>query len=134
MSPERRGATNIRHVRAELRSLDSTEAQDGLASFRPDDPEAFLLSVAAQVGPGEGHGEELFYFNVCTAQWLAENPPPKGFHFLHSYLLVGRWDYDVVEHAISDLCRRSEGEDWHEIAVKLSRYGAWEFADYRESE
>jgi hypothetical protein len=121
-------------VRAELRSLDSTEAQDGLASFTPGDPEAFLVSVAAHVGPADARGEELFYFNVCTAQWLAANPPPKGFDFLHSYVLVSRWDYDVLERAISDLCRRSEGEDWREIAVKLSRYGAWEFAGYRESE
>jgi hypothetical protein len=78
MSHEQFGpTTKIRRVRAELRSLDSTDARDGLASFRPDDPEAFVLTVAAQIGPADGRGEELFYFNVCTAQWLAANPRQK---------------------------------------------------------
>jgi hypothetical protein len=46
-------------------------------------------------------------------------------------LLLDRWDPELVERAIGDLCRRTEGENWHDIAVKLARYGHWEFEDYR---
>ena len=43
-----------------------------------------------------------------------------------------RWDYDVLVRAISDLCLRTEGEDWPEVATRLGRFGAWEFEDYRD--
>jgi hypothetical protein len=118
-------------VYAQLRSLDSADALSGLEECRPDDPANFQLSVGAVIGPDDSPGGELFYFSVCTAQWLLENPPPKDFEFLHHVLLVTRWDAEVVLRAIGDLCRRTVGDDWNEVALKLSRYGAWEFDDYR---
>jgi len=45
---------------------------------------------------------------------------------------VTRWDYETVRRAISDLCFHTDGEDWSEIATKLSRHAHWEFKDYRE--
>ena len=120
-------------MRAELKRLDSADAPEGLASFRPADPRNFVLPVGAVIGPAEMPSEELFYFTVCTAAWLRANPPEKGFTFLRHYVLLSRWDYSVLERAIGDLCRRTEGQDWAEVAAKLSRYGAWEFEDYRES-
>jgi hypothetical protein len=33
----------------------------------------------------------------------------------------------------SDLCRRTEGTDWNDVATKLSRYATWEFEDYSEA-
>ena len=65
-------------MRAELRSLDSVEAPDELESFQPDDPEAFSIAVGASIGPADGTGAELSYFNVCSPRWVEENPPPKG--------------------------------------------------------
>jgi hypothetical protein len=102
-------------VRAELRSLDSADAPEGLESFRPGEP-----------------GADLFYFHVCSPRWIETNPPPKGFEFMHGFLVLTRWDHKVVVRAIKDLCLRTEGADWQEVAMKLSRYGNWEFADYRE--
>jgi hypothetical protein len=90
----------------------------------------FALAVGASVGPADGQGAELFYFNVCSPRWIAANPPPKGFEFMHSYLVLSRWDSELVERAISDLCLHTEGADWQEVATKLSRYGSWEFADH----
>ncbi len=99
----------------------------------PDDPEHFAAEVTAYIGPAGGRGAELFEFHVCTPRWLAEQASmPKGFAFLRHHLLVGRWDAGLVERAIRDLCLRTEGEDWQEVATKLSRYGYWEFEDYRE--
>jgi hypothetical protein len=118
-------------VRAELRSLDSVDALEGLASFQPPDPEKFALAVAATIAPAGTEAGTLFYFNVVTPPWLAENPSAKGFEFLRD-LLVTRWDYEIVRRAISDLCLHTEGQDWTGIATKLSRCGHWEFEDYRE--
>lgn len=123
------GSSTIDAVRAELRNLDSVEAPDGLASFRPGDPDNFAIPIAAVVGPPDTPDGDLFYFTACSAQWLADNPPEKGFAFMHSYVLLSQWDYDLLRRAIADLCRRAEGDDWSEVATKLSRYGAWEFED-----
>jgi hypothetical protein len=30
---------------------------------------------------------------------------------------IRRWDYSVLERAIGDLCRRTEGQDWAEVAA-----------------
>jgi hypothetical protein len=117
-------------VRAELKSIDSADAPAGLESFTPNDPSCFGLAVAAHVGPAGEAGDELFYFTVCTAAWLQRNPPLKDFEFLKGYLLVSRWHYELVERAITDLCRHTEGVDWTEVAEKLARYGNWEFEDY----
>jgi hypothetical protein len=119
-------------VRAELRGLDSDDALEGLESFRPGDADVFALAVGASIGSSEGPGADLFYFHVCSPRWIEENPPPKGFEFMHSYLVLSRWDYATLLRALTDLCLHTEGEDWEQIAMKLSRYGAWEFEDYRE--
>jgi Immunity protein 8 len=121
-------------VRAELKSLDSADALGGLASFQPDDPEDFAIVVGAVVGSPEAPGGDLFYFTVCTGRWLTANPPEKAFAFLKGHVLLDRWNYDVLQRAISDVCTRTEGSDWNEVATKLSRYGNWEFEDYREAE
>jgi immunity protein 8 of polymorphic toxin system len=129
MSP---GAAMLRGMRAALRRLHSLDA-DPLAEFAPDDPESFSIFVQALVGPQDAEGEESFDFTITTASWLAEHSAPeKGFEFLQGVLLLSRWDYDIVVRAIGDLCRRTEGETWEEVAMSLSRYGHWEFADYRE--
>jgi hypothetical protein len=119
-------------VRAVLRRLHSPDS-DPLEDFAPDDPESFSIFVQALVGPQDAEGEESFDFTITTASWLAEQPAPeKGFEFVHGVLLLSRWDYETVVRAISDLCRRTEGETWEEVGMSLSRYGHWEFADYRE--
>ena len=119
-------------MRAELRDLDSADAPEGLAAYRPEDPESFCLAVGATIGPEGGEGGDLFYFSVCTAKWLVQEPPPKGFEFLHGYLRLEHWDFELVLRTIRDLCLHTEGKDWNEVATELSRYGSWEFANYKD--
>jgi hypothetical protein len=120
-------------MRAELKDLDTPDSPDAsLASFSPEDGERFRLQVTASIGVAGEDGADLFDFTVCSPSWLAGEELYKGFAFQRHTLLVERWDADLVERAIGDLCRRTEGESWEEIAQKLSRYGYWEFEDYRE--
>lgn len=70
---------------------------------------------------------------VCTAKWLERaelDENAKDFEFVRHRLLVGRWDPDLVRRAVEDLCARTSGRDWREVATRLSRYLAWEFDDY----
>ena len=71
----------------------------------------------------------MFQFNVCSKR-LAIEARPKGFAFQRA-LVLDRWSPDLVERAIADLCRHTEGDTWEQVARKLSRYGQWEFEDYR---
>ena len=40
--------------------------------------------------------------------------------------------FQLVRRAIGDICFRTEGADWREIAAKLRLYDDWEFEGYRE--
>lgn len=103
-----------------------------LVDDRPDG-EDFAVNVQALLGPIDGEGEESFQVTVCTPGWLLANlPMPKGLVFLRHHLVVERRDEALVEQAIRGLCLRTEGPDWTTVAAKLSRYGYWEFEDYRE--
>src|SRR5216683_4637200 len=64
-------------MHAELRGIYSPDVPEmDPATYSPDDPECFSLNIGAFIGPNEPPlGEELFEFNVCTAKWLASNPP-----------------------------------------------------------
>lgn len=85
----------------------------------------FGVNVTALLRPAGGEGEESFQLTVCTPGWVAENVAmPKGFAFLRHHLIVERWDEDLVQRAIQDLCLRNEGSNWSEVATKLSRYAA----------
>jgi hypothetical protein len=118
-------------MRAGLRGFSSSDVPD-LEAWRPDDAECFELQLTAFIGPDSGGGEEMFDFRVCTAAWLAENPPPKNFEFLSNTILMGRWEYEALNRAPGDLRFRTEGGDWKQIATRLSRYGRWQYEDYRE--
>jgi Immunity protein 8 len=114
-------------VNATLRGIYSPDLPDlDPEDYQPSDPECFSLAIGAYIGPSEPPlGEEEFAFTVCTAAWLAQHPPPKGFEFLRGTLLLSRWDYPILKRAISDLCLHAEGATWNEVAEKLKRYAHW---------
>jgi hypothetical protein len=115
-------------MHADLRGSYSPDTDDlTLGAFHPDDHEHFILRVGAYIGPSDGTGDELFTFTVCSPSWVADLKLEKGFGFQRDTLLLDRWDPQLVERAIGDLCRRTEGATWQDVAQKLSRYGRWEF-------
>ncbi len=114
-----------------LHSLDIDVPDGDLRNYAPADPYCFSVYVEAEIGPRGERGEEVFGFTVCSPRLLVEHPPHKGLWFAR-LLVMTRWDYIVVERAINDLCRRTEGPDWLSIARKLNCYAYWEFEDYHE--
>jgi hypothetical protein len=46
-------------------------------------------------------------------------------------LLVRKYDLDEITKTITDYIDQCEGNDWMEIAQKLSRVFAWEYEDYQ---
>ena len=120
-------------MRAQLRSLDSPDAMDGLDRWTPDDATDFSITLAAAIGPPDAPGSALFYFTVVGPEWFASNPPGKGFRWGRGLLVLDRWDFEVARRAIADLCLRAEGRDWETVAQRLNQYGLWEFDRYRDA-
>lgn len=121
-------------VRAKLKGLDANGALGSeLRNFKPEDPEHFSIAVTASIGPADDNGAELFELTVCSSGFVGREPLPEGFEFRRGTLLLDRWDLGLAERAISDLCRRTEGYFWRDVAIKLTRYLLWEFEDHDDS-
>jgi hypothetical protein len=116
-------------VKAELRFLHSPDLDD-LEHGGPADPEHFGILVQAVLGPVGGEGEESFDIIVCTPSWIGAEAARDGYAWGRHYLVVPRYDYAMLERAVTELCATAEGPDWQSVAAILARYGAWEFEDY----
>jgi Immunity protein 8 len=119
-------------MRAELRGIDIDGSS--LGSFTPPDATDFQIAVTAHIGAAGEEGVDLFQLTVCSRTALAAQPLPKGFAFQRHSLVVEAWDPRLVERALSDLCLRTEGQDWPDVAQRLARFLYWEFEDYREAD
>jgi hypothetical protein len=102
-----------------------------MRSRAPDDPNRFCILVQAMIGPEGGRGEESFDFTVCTPGQLNQSVREGNYVFGRHYLIVAHYDYNVILDAIRSLCRDITGTNWKEVGERLSRYGKWEFEDYR---
>jgi hypothetical protein len=118
-------------MHAVVRYLSSADpGADPLEHYRSPAAGPFCLALTAVVGPSDGPGDEIFQLTVCSPTWIAGDDRPKRFEFLRATLVVEQWDLELVRRAIDDLCRRTTGETWHDVAMSLSRSMHWEFADY----
>lgn len=119
-------------VHAIVHSMMSPDAgADPLDQFQPEDPRIFSVFIEFEIGPSDAAGAELFGLTVCSPQWLADHPRPKGFEFIQATLVVDAWDVDLVVRAVNDLCEQTSAPGWSPIAESLSRFMTWEFSDFR---
>jgi hypothetical protein len=118
-------------MRASLRRLHSPDIDD-LSAYRPEreDDFGFLLQVFA--GPEGGEGEEAFDVILCTPKWLGRKYRRSDVIPGRHHLIVFEYDYDRLVREIELLCESAEGNSWRDVAMKLSRFGRWEFEDYAE--
>lgn len=120
-------------MRARLDGIYSIDLPGGPPELPPD-PEDCWLVVQADIGLEAGEAVDTFTFYVCTPKRLEKvlqvEPCQVGRHLL----IVGRFDWAVVEASIRGLVDDLRGESWEELAAKIGRYGLWEFEDYVEAE
>lgn len=112
-------------------------------AFYPDDPLNFYGIVDMDIGLAGSEGGDIFTLMVCTPKWFQENvlinTPSDPTHevvrksaFGRHYLFVNEFDEEEIESQVQKLVSDVRGKDWHEIAVRLSRYFGWEFEDYND--
>jgi len=116
-------------MRAQLKGLHSPDAPD-LATYVPDDPQAFGLLVQMLAGPADAEGEESFDVVVCTGRWLESKYRDRAPYPLRHHILVGEYDYGQLREGLRRLVEACGGARWDEVAAKLSRIGHWEFEDH----
>ena len=112
---------------AELKSIDFYHGS--LKTYAPDASAPFEFQVTLLVGPKGQLGEELFVVTICNALALAEEAK-RGPVFGAGRLIVTNFEYDQFRRTVEAYCARCTGETWTEVALKVSRLGAWEFGDH----
>lgn len=116
-------------MKAILRGLWVDSADYSLENYQPEEKDSFILLVNLKIGPEDEEGTDYFQLNVCTPEWLCKH------HWLPELmrhtLLVRKYDLDEITKTITDYIDQCEGQDWMEIAQKLSRVFAWEYEDYQ---
>jgi Immunity protein 8 len=115
---------------SDVKNIMSTEVYD-LENYRPDDYESFSFLVTVRVGPKGEDSSDIFYLDICTPKWLLDNRY-EDFVVGKGKLIVFRCDMKMILARIKSLFENCSGEDWNEIAIKLSRIGNWEFEDYQK--
>ncbi len=115
-------------MKAKLKRLYSPDVD--LPTYHPEEPEKFGFLLQAMIGPEEEEGEDSFGIIVCSVKWFqdhySEEIPLFGFHFL----FVSEYDISEISKKVEKYCEACSGENWLEIAQKLSKIGKWEFEDY----
>lgn len=91
----------------------------------------FCILVQVIAGPDDGPGEESFDVSVCDIDYLADllesEPVISGLH----YLIVDKFDREVIEGFLKRQIESIQGPTWHAIAERISRIGYWEFENYK---
>ena len=114
---------------AALKGLYSDDISD-LKTYSPSEDNNFGLLVRVMVGPMDGQGEESFEVLVCTPKWLSENNSSSDILLGLHKLIVFKYDYARLQQFIEKYLMRCSGENWQEVAQKLSLLGQWEFEGY----
>ncbi|MCT4714501.1 immunity 8 family protein [Enterobacteriaceae bacterium H18W14] len=114
-------------MKAILRTLGNDEYD--LNTFVPEEANIFNFLLNLSIGPIGENGTNYFQVRVCTPEWLCKH------HWLPELmrhtLLVRKYDLDEITKTITDYIDQCEGNDWMDIAQKLSRVFAWEYEDYQ---
>lgn len=116
-------------MRAQLKSLMTSDIDPD--SYWPDEEDNFGFYIQAIIGPEDEEGGDIFGFQVCSPKWLQNKHSVTDIVFIRHVILMFEYDYQAVERRIADLCNKTIGADWGEIASKIARFGSWEFEDYQ---
>jgi hypothetical protein len=115
---------------SEIKGLHSPDLY-ALELDNPPDIENCCVLIEVSVGPKDEPGEEYFGVVVTTPRWLADHLSDREYLSGRHYLIVKRYDFEVVRSALYKQFQGVQGANWSEVAERLARYGQWEFEDYQ---
>ncbi len=117
-------------ITPEVRFFHSPDVED-LEGYRPTDPGNFSLLLQIMVGPSGEEGHEAFDVQLATPQWLEERNAGDGFASGENRVVIFNYDWPRLEAYFRTRIAACAGQDWGEVAGKISRFARWEFEDYQ---
>ena len=117
-------------MRARVKAFHSPDVQD-LTAYQPQEKDNFCFLLQVMIGPADMEGEESFDIEVCTPKWLLNTHGIEEVIIGRHRLIVFEYNFKRIKETIISYCEACKGDDWKEIAQKLSRLGKWEFEDYQ---
>jgi hypothetical protein len=116
---------------SEVKSIISPDIID-FENYWPEDEESFSFLISVLVGIKGEPAAESFDIVVCTPKWLLNKYSESDMILGSNKLIVFRFDMDRILKRIKNMFANCSGNDWNEIAIKLSRIGHWEFENYQQ--
>lgn len=101
-----------------------------LATYSPPESDDFGFLLQLLIGPENADGMESFQVVVCTPKWLSKKHHQSEIVIGRHHLIVFEYDYNRLMAFVRSYVSQCAGENWKEIALKLARFGHWEFEDY----
>ena len=100
-----------------------------LDEFYPENEHEFSLQLLLRIESEHSSRPDNFDLHICTPEWLCKH----HWHpqLMRHTLMVRKYELDEIKKTITDYIDQCEGNDWREIAQKLSRIFAWEYEDYQ---
>ena len=117
-------------MEAEIKYFHSPDIFD-LDDYTPKTLDSFGFLLQVMIGVKGMDGEESFDMIVCTPEWLKVQMSCNDLILGLHYVFVKEYDFNRIKQKIEDYVRGINGENWNEIAQKLSFLGKWEFEDYK---
>ncbi|MGQ7933116.1 immunity 8 family protein [Paraburkholderia sp. D1E] len=121
-------------MKLEIKNIYSSDFDADIAECRPEELDNFGLWFCISIGPAGTEAADNYQLLVCTPTWLsAYVEHEKDFAAWGRHMLiVSEFNADRIGASIERLLSRCCGADWQTIALKFSRFAAWEFEDYQE--
>ena len=116
-------------MKAILKRIDTNSAS-AFETLLPDDAGGFGFWLNASIGTDESEGADDFQIFVCNPVWL-DSHRVLSVEIPDRHLLVdGTFNAGTVRAKLESFLEGCIGEDWLEIARKVSEIGVWEFEGY----
>jgi immunity protein 8 of polymorphic toxin system len=90
----------------------------------PEDPLHFSRDVEIVIRANEDfrYYAGLFWIEVCTPSWLAENARSAGWTWGRRRLVIPRWDAQTIERAITSVVALAPTISWTALVQELQLY------------
>lgn len=116
-------------MKAKLKDLLSSDLD--LRNYWPEDERNFGFWVSMLIGPDDEEGSEIFQLLICTPDWIKSEYHNSSAVWGRHMLIVFEYDLGAIKTEIERYLGSCVGDDWHSLAMKVSRVASWEFEEYQ---
>jgi hypothetical protein len=87
----------------------------------------FLLNGTACIGTEESDACDFFDFTIISPKALEQKLETTKFICGRAYFIVKKLDIKLLREEINTIVSNCQGDNWEEIALRLSPYFNWEY-------